>query len=113
MKVVALHTDETEHTEASERFDEFWDVFPKKQGKAKAKAKWDAITNGGLETKTRDSDSGTYVDIFLKATAEEIIAGAKRYRDRQIDKQTYKLRDNGRYTCMPANWLNQGRWEDE
>jgi len=106
MKVVELHPD------ASDRFDEFWKEFPKKVGKPLAKAKWDQITNGGMTTRTLDKDSGNYVTLKLQATAEEIISAAKRYDDKQRDKNTYKLKDDGRYTCNPATWLNQGRWMD-
>ncbi len=94
-------------------FGEFWGLYPRKVGKPLARAKWDAITNGGLHTRTLDKDSGTYVEIVLQASPEELLAGAKRYRDAQIDRATYKLKDNGRFILHPATWLNQGRWEDE
>jgi hypothetical protein len=93
-------------------FDEFWKAYPKRVGKPLAKAKWDAITNGGLRTRTLDKDSGQYVAIELKADAAELIEAAKRYRDTQMDKNTYRLKDDGRFTLHPASWLNQGRWED-
>lgn len=93
-------------------FDDFWRAFPKRVGKPLAKAKWDAITGDGLKTRTLDKDSGTYVEIELKATADEIVAGAKKYSATQIDRQTYRLKDDGKYTCQPATWLNQGRWMD-
>jgi hypothetical protein len=102
-------------------FDEFWRVFPKKCGRPIAKAKWDAITGEGLTTRTLDKDSGTYITIELRATPEEIIAGAKRYRATQIDPRQCRsddysrtiLKDDGKFTCHPATWLNQGRWLDE
>lgn len=104
MKVVALHPN------ASERFDEFWAEYPLKKRKLVARLKWDAITNGGLETRTLDRDTREYVKIFLKATAQEIIDGAKRYNKKQRDPNTYKVKE---FTCWPENWLNQGRWEDD
>lgn len=94
-------------------FDDFWLAYPRRVGKPLAKAKWDAITGNGLETRTLDRDSNTYVCITLQATPEEIIEGARRYAKSQRDPDTYKLKDNGRYTCHPATWLNQGRWMDE
>lgn len=94
-------------------FDEFWRTYPRKVGKPLARAKWEAITNGGLRTRTLDKDSGQFVEIELTATAEEIIAGARRYRDAQIDKTTFKIKDGGKYILHPATFLNQGRWEDE
>lgn len=106
MKVVALHT-------CTEQFEQFWQAYPKHVGKPLAKAKWDKITNGGLTTRTLDKDSGTYVTLKLQATAEVIIEGAKRCRAHFTDKQTYKLKDDGRYIKNPASWLNQGCWEDD
>ena len=102
------------HTEAEPAtFEDFWKVYPRRVGRPLAQAKWDAITNGGLATKTLDRDSGSYVSITLQADPHEIIEGARRYAKSQRDPDTYKLRDNGRFTCHPATWLNQGRWMDE
>lgn len=97
----------------ADQFEDFWKRYPRRVGKPLARAKWDAITGDGLQTRTLDKDSGQYVTIELKATPEELIAGADRYRKSQIDPQTFKLRDNGKFTCHPATWLNQGRWLDE
>lgn len=97
----------------ADKFEEFWSVYPKKAGKALAHAKWDAIVGPtGHRTRTLDRDSGMWVHLTLSATPGEIIEGAKRYRDSQIDRQTYKLKEDGKYTCHPATWLNQGRWMD-
>jgi len=95
------------------KFNEFWDVCPKKIGKPVTKAKWDAITNGGLDTRTLDKDSGSFIRIHLQASADELIEGMKKYRKRQYDPTTYKLKEDGKFTCHPATWLNQGRWMDE
>ena len=100
-------------SEPSPRFEEFWKAYPRRCSKMLAKAKWDKITNGGMTTHIKDHDSGEMVEIFLQATADEIIAGAKRYYETQIDKKTWKLKDDGKYTCHPATWLNRGRWLDE
>lgn len=97
----------------SATFDDFWEAYPKKVGKPLARAKWEAITNGGLDTKTLDRDSGTYIEIHLQADPMEIVEGAKRYRKSQVDPQTYRMRDGGRYIAHPATWLNQGRWMDD
>ena len=90
-------------------FEEFWRVYPLKKGKPLAQAKWDAITNGGLRTRTLDRDSGQYVEIELQASPAELIDGAQRYRDRQINRNTFQIDP---YTCHPSTWLNQGRWLD-
>ena len=94
-------------------FEDFWKECPKKVGKPLALAKWKAITNGGLRTRTKDPDSGTFVEIDLQADPATLIEAMKRYRRSQIDRETYKLKDDGRFTLHPATWLNKGRWEDE
>jgi hypothetical protein len=66
-------------------FDDFWVVYPRKIGKKAARKAWD--------TALKD------------ASADEIVAGAKRYRD-------WPSRE-ARYTTHPTTWLNQGRWDDE
>ena len=99
---------------ASDSFDDFWRNCVKKLDKALTKAKWDAITSErGLETKMLDRDSGAYVAVHLKAAPQELIDGMKRYAKSQIDPNTYRIRDNGKFTCGPAVWLNRGRWMDE
>ena len=95
-------------------FEQFWQVFPKRVGKAMAKAKWDAITGDGLVTRTLDKDSGTYIELELKATPEEIIEGAKRYfqSQRLPGIGNYRLKDDGKFTLHPSTWLNRGGWMD-
>lgn len=96
-------------------FDAFWRAYPKKVGKPLAQAKWDAITNGGLRTKTFDRDSNSYVEITLRATPAEIIEAAKRYdqRNRKKGIGEFGYVDDGKYLCHPSTWLNQGRFYDE
>lgn len=96
-------------------FEAFWRVYPRKVGKPLARAKWDAITNGGLATRTMDKDSGTYVPITLVAEPSEILAGAIRYEQRNRKKGTgeFGYVDDGRYLLHPATFLNQGRFYDE
>lgn len=102
-------------------FEEFWKWYPKKIGKLQAKAKWMAITNGGLETRTLDQDSGTFMPLTLQAKPSEIIEGAKRYRATQIDPKQCRsddpsktiLKNEGKFTCLPVTWLNKGRWMDD
>lgn len=103
----------------SATFDGFWELCPKKVDKALTKAKWDAITRDGLETRTLDRDSGQYVPLNLKATPDELIEGMVRYRRTQIIKefehhgrQYVTLVDDGKFTAHPATWLNRGRWMD-
>ena len=92
-------------------FEDFWNVWPRPEGKLKARVKFDAITGPGLDARSRCRDSGALESLgILKATPAELIAAAKKYRKRFIGKD-YK----GDYTyCQhAATWLNQGRWMDE
>lgn len=111
--VVSLFPDnDPKPTAKAERFEEFWKAYPKKVGKPLAKAKYQAIIAGGLKTRTLDKDSGTYVEIELEATEEELIEGAKRYSDRMFDRSTYRFKDDGKFICHPSTWLNRGLWMD-
>lgn len=97
----------------SNRFDEFWAAFPKRTLKAQAKAKYEAIIRGGFRTKTRDKDSGGFMELELEATEDELIEGAKRYTASLIDKRTYKRVIEDRFIPSAVVWLNQGRWQDD
>ncbi len=108
-----VHTLFATQPAADSRFSEFWAVYPKKVGKPLAKAKFDAIVKGGYLTKTLDKDSNTFIDIELEASADDIIKAAKKYAAEQIDRNTYKLKDGGKFILHPASWLNKGRFLDE
>jgi hypothetical protein len=71
----------------SDRFDEFWDAYPKHVAKQAARRRWDIIVKNG-------TDPG------------DIIAGAKSYADqvRGAERQFVK---------QPDGWLLAGRWQDE
>lgn len=95
-------------------FEAFWKAYPKKVGKPLAKAKWDAITNGGLTTRTMDKDSGQYVEIELQATPAELVEGAKKYaKSLVVDTGDKYVMTERRFICHPSTWLNQGRWMDD
>lgn len=68
----------------SEDFERFWEAYPLKNGKSAA--------------------FKAFRKALRKATAGEVIEGARRYRD---DPN----RDPG-YTKYPQGWLNDGRWAD-
>lgn len=74
--VVPIRTDE---------FDLFWSIYPLRVGKDAARRAW--------------------AKAIRRATADDITAGARRYRD---DPN----RDEG-YTKHPATWLNAGCWDDD
>ena len=94
------------------RFDELWTIWPRKDGKAIARTKFEAIVRGRYRTNTLDKSSGTYIPMELSATADEIIAGAKAYAASQIDKNTYRFKDEGKYVPHLATWLGRAGWED-
>ncbi len=73
--------------EYSPDFQRFWDAYPTKRrlGKKQAYAAWQKAI------KTAD--------------AEAIVGKAAEYAASD--------RGQGEYSCMPATWLNQGRWEDD
>jgi hypothetical protein len=102
-----------EAKKAESRFAEFWSIYPKRVGKPLAKAKFDAIVKGGFKTRTLDRDSGQFVEIEIEATADEIIAGTRRYVESLIDKNTFKRKIEDKFIPHPATFLNQGRWADE
>lgn len=71
----------------SEDFEEFWRVYPRKIGKAKALAKFMGLPRSLLPT--------------ILSSVEE----AKRTWDWK--------KDGGRFIPHPTTWLNGSRWEDE
>lgn len=108
MTVTALFPQQAQDT----RFLELWTRWPKdrRTKKPATRAKYEAVLHG-VQTRTLDRDSGLYIDIYLKATEEEILAGAKDYLSAQIDPNTYKLKDGGKYIPELCTWLNRGMWE--
>jgi hypothetical protein len=69
-------------------FERFWREYPRKDGKLDARK--------------------AFPHALGRATADEIIAGAHRYRIEQEQAGTEK-----RYLKLPAGWLRGGRWADE
>lgn len=80
---------QNEAKEQERRFDVFWDTYPLKAGKKKAKIAWNKLK---------------VTDKLL----EEILAGLARYR---ASPQWQK--DNGQFIPHPSTFLNQERWKDE
>jgi hypothetical protein len=70
-------------------FDRFWQAYPRRQGKGAAQAAW----------RKSAGDRPTIED--LEAVIEQQ-SGQEQWR-----------RDAGRFIPHPANWLREGRWEDE
>ena len=80
-----IQNTETEVTTSSNKFDEFWSIYPRKVGK-------------------RDAENA-YKRALKLATSEEIFEGAKRYATdpNRVDQ----------FTAHPATWLNRGSWADQ
>lgn len=93
-------------------FEALWKVWPRKDGKAVARAKYLAIIKGGYETRTLDKSSQMFIPMELSATPEEILAGAKAYVLSQIDKRTYRMKDDGKFIPHLATWLGRAGWQD-
>lgn len=93
-------------------FDAIWKAWPRKDGKAIARAKYLAIIKGGFASKTLDKSSGQFIDMELSATPEQIAAGVKAYVDSQIDKRTFRVKDDGKFVPHLATWLGRAGWED-
>lgn len=92
-------------------FEEVWKLWPNKAKKPLAKAKFMAVCKG-CKTRTMDRDSGQYMDIELEASPEEIVKGCKAYLSSQIDKRTFKMKDDGKFIPMLSTFLNGGRYSD-
>jgi hypothetical protein len=100
---------------AADPFDDFWRLVPdrygRKNGKALAKQVFAFITSPeGYQTRMKNRESGEYVQVYWKATPEELIAGMKAYR-----LYVGAERNAGRtaYVQDGSTWLNRGGWLDE
>ena len=76
-------TSDAARSDDPEGFAEFWSVYPRKEAKRAAVKAYRAA--------------------LKRATAEDILKGAKRYA---------ATRPEPRFTAMGATWLNADRWED-
>ena len=71
-----------------ERFNRFWEMYPKKIGKGAARSSF-------IKLKPSEALTAKMLDAIAKA------------------KQTAQWqKDRGQYIPNPATWLNQSRWED-
>lgn len=70
-------------------FDRFWDAYPRKEAKAKARKAWEKLAPD-------------------RALCQKM---AKALNMQKLSEQWQ--RDHGRYIPLPASWLNGRRWEDE
>lgn len=70
-----------------QEFSDFWDVYPRKQGKGEARK--------------------AFVKAVKKKPANEVIDAARRLAEDP------NRPSNPKYTPMPSVWLNQERWDDD
>jgi hypothetical protein len=73
-------------------FEQFWNVYPRKTNKLKAKTAMDKAFR--LLTSTLEPDQ----------VMDKLVSAAKLYRDRCNPDPEYQMH--------PSSWLNAGRWED-
>lgn len=111
LRLFADPPDQKPDASAELAFAEVWRLWPTKAKKPLARAKFLAICKG-CKTRTLDRDSGQYMEIDLQSDPEEIIAGVKAYLKSQVDKNTYKLKDDGRFIPYLSTFLNGGRHTD-
>ena len=78
-----------EETEYTDRFNQFWKAYPKKQGKGEAWEAWRKVEK-------------------IKIILDDILNAVKKQK-----KSRQWQKDDGQYIPNPATWLNQRRWEDE
>lgn len=71
-----------------DKFEEFWELYPRKVSKAKAKV--------------------SYTNSLKKTTSDVILNGLKNYINEIKEKKTEE-----KYIAHPTTWLNQERWNDE
>jgi|APSaa5957512535_1039671.scaffolds.fasta_scaffold72512_2 hypothetical protein len=71
---------------APEGFDEFWEVYPRKQAKGSALK--------------------AYANAVKRAAPDEVLAGCRRYA-------RAKANEEKKFIAHPATWLNADRWLDE
>ena len=97
-----------------EWFDECHQWYPHNPGRrAKAKARtlfMQIIQPGGVDTRSKNADSGGYDVMHLEATPAEILEGVKAFRKGLLPQDSYT--PDTRFVPFMQVWLNQGRWED-
>lgn len=67
-------------------FEKFWEVYPRKEGKQKARAAFEKVT--------------VSLDVLLKAVEQQ-------------KKSAQWCKDNGQFIPHASTWLNGKRWEDQ
>ena len=87
-------------------FDQCWEVYPHFQGRSKkaiSRAKYNAITTGGLKTFAKD-ESGNRVPLTLRCSPEVLLEACK--------AQAIAVGSERQYVPGLQVFYNQGRFED-
>ena len=83
-------TSKRKHSEViEERFEQFWKIYPRKQGKGDARK------------------------VFAKINPSENLLGQMMTAVLAASASVQWKRDNGQFIPLPATWLRQERWDDE
>lgn len=76
-------------TAKEERFNRFWQAYPKKRAKEDARKRWEKLN-----------------------PSEDLLLTMLSAIDRQKRSPEW-LKENGQYIPYPATWLHRGQWQDE
>lgn len=76
------------NSQLKNKFDEFWDLYPRRSGKQACMRKFNTISKKKVEI------------------ADKIISGLRSQLDELKNREP-------QFIPLPLTWLNQGRWEDE
>lgn len=112
--VLRLFADEPAAPPVATEFEALWKIWPRREGKAVARTKYQGIVSGPYHSKTLDKSSGQFIDLRLNATESDILLGAKRYLESQKAKGSgaYGYVDGGKWIPHLATWLGRAGWED-
>ena len=77
-------------TLSEKRFNDFWKLYPRREGKGAARKAWEKINPNA--------------ELF-----EKIMTAVQN----NLDHNPQWQKQNGQFIPHPATWLNQGRWDDD
>ena len=96
---------------AQPTFEDFWEAYPKRVGKAKTKVLFDMILQG-TTTRTLNRDGGDYITIQHEPVSVAKLVSAARAYARELPRNPdFSLKDE-RYILHPLTFLNSGRYMD-
>ncbi len=84
----------------SNKFNEFWNIYPKKENKKDAKKAWGQVFNSN------------HKDYYFSKLTDEIVTEIVISIEKRKETEEWK-KENGQYIPHPGTWLRYHRWEDE